>query len=83
MTITTPKLTFEEYLKYDDGTDKLCKFVDGELVLIAESTGFHEEIVDFFADEFKAEIKRLQIDLFVKQEMGYEGLLLHLKCAMV
>ncbi|MFN6513936.1 MAG: hypothetical protein RMY29_005485 [Nostoc sp. CreGUA01] len=37
----------------------LYEFVDGELVLIAEPTGLHEEVVDFLADELKAEIKRL------------------------
>ncbi|MHC5933683.1 hypothetical protein [Nostoc sp.] len=26
MTITTPKLTFEKYLKYDDGTDTRDEF---------------------------------------------------------
>ena len=33
MTITAiRKLTFEEYLTYDDGTDKRYEFNDGELV---------------------------------------------------
>ncbi|WP_442945127.1 hypothetical protein [Nostoc sp.] len=32
MTITTPKLTFEEYLKYDDRTDTRYELVTGELI---------------------------------------------------
>ena len=32
MTIATQKLTLEEYLVYDDGTDTRYELVDGELV---------------------------------------------------
>lgn len=32
MTQTPVKLSFEEYLIYDDGTDKRYELVDGELV---------------------------------------------------
>lgn len=33
MTQTPVKLTFEEYLAYDDGTDNRYELVDGELVM--------------------------------------------------
>ena len=32
--ITRPKLTFEEYLHYDDGTDNRYELIDGELVAL-------------------------------------------------
>jgi Uma2 family endonuclease len=32
MTVTTKKLTFEEYLTYSDGTDTRYDLVNGELV---------------------------------------------------
>lgn len=45
MTQAPVKLTFEEYLTYDDGTDNRHEFVDGRLVLMPPATGFHEEII--------------------------------------
>ena len=48
MTITTSrKLTFDEYLTYDDGTDKRYEFNDGELVEVTPPIGLHERIVAF------------------------------------
>lgn len=48
MTITTSrKLTFDEYLTYDDGTDKRYEFNDGELVEMTPPIGLHERIVAF------------------------------------
>ncbi|MEI6329410.1 MAG: Uma2 family endonuclease [Pseudanabaena sp.] len=48
MTITAiRKLTFEEYLTYDDGTDKRYEFNDGELVELSPPIGLHERIVTF------------------------------------
>lgn len=41
MTIATQKLTFEEYLAYDDGTDTRYELVDGELVPMSLGTGKH------------------------------------------
>lgn len=32
MTVARPRLTFEEYLMYDDHTDKRYELVQGELV---------------------------------------------------
>ena len=39
MTITTPKLTFEEYLAYDDGTDTRYELVNGELIPMSLGSG--------------------------------------------
>jgi len=48
MTITgIRKLTFEEYLTYQDGTDKRYEFNDGELVEMPPPIGLHERIVAF------------------------------------
>ena len=41
MTVTTKKLTFAEYLKYDDGTDIRYELVNGELVPMSLGTGKH------------------------------------------
>jgi Uma2 family endonuclease len=32
MTVATQKLTFAEYLQYDDGTDTTYELVDGDLI---------------------------------------------------
>ena len=62
----TKRLTFEEYLTYDDGTDNRYEFVNGELVLMPPPTGQHADIVDFLEDIFKATIKRLNLDWAVR-----------------
>lgn len=52
MTTTTQKLTFEEYLTYDDGTDNHYELVDGELVLMV-GTGKHGAIIRFIVRQFE------------------------------
>jgi Uma2 family endonuclease len=42
----TKRLTFEEYLAYDDGTDNRYELVNGDLVLMPPPTGQHADIVD-------------------------------------
>ena len=37
--ITQPRLTFEEYLSYDDGTDNRYELVDGELIALPPESG--------------------------------------------
>ncbi|GBO51950.1 hypothetical protein APA_3531 [Pseudanabaena sp. lw0831] len=50
MTVTTAqRITFEEYLSYEDGTDKRYEFNDGELVVITPATVFHNDLMMFFA----------------------------------
>ena len=45
--LVTPKIkTFEEYLKYDDGTDTLYELVDGVLVPMPNPIGRHEDFLD-------------------------------------
>ncbi len=48
------KLTFEEYLAYEDGTDTRYELVDGELKAMSVGTGIHALIIDFLAEQFKS-----------------------------
>lgn len=59
MTITAQKLTFEEYLKYDDGTNSRYELVNGELVLTSLGTGLHGAIAKFLERAFDDENTRL------------------------
>jgi Uma2 family endonuclease len=53
VTTTTQKLTFEEYLIYDDGTDTRYELVDGELVPMRLGTGKHGSIIQFLIRRFE------------------------------
>ncbi|MBW4579148.1 MAG: Uma2 family endonuclease [Tildeniella nuda ZEHNDER 1965/U140] len=53
MTIATQKLTFEEYLAYNDGTDTRYELVDGELVPMSLGTGKHGAIIRFLVRQFE------------------------------
>lgn len=67
MTQTPVKLTFEEYLTYDDGTDNRYELEDGVLIPMTPASPIHSDIVEFLYDTFKSEVKRLGLDLKVKQ----------------
>ena len=58
MTLTTQKLTFEEYLKYNDGTDTTYELVKGELVPMSLGTGKHGRIIKLLERVFETEITR-------------------------
>ena len=66
MAVTPVKLTFEEYLAYDDGTDKRYEFEDGELLEMPPATGLHEAIITFLLIRFYLEIQRLGLPLQVR-----------------
>ena len=53
MTVATRKLTFEEYLAYDDGTNIRYELVNGGLVPMAVGTGKHGSIIEFLNEQFK------------------------------
>jgi Uma2 family endonuclease len=60
MTPTTlQRLTFEEYLTYDDGTDNRYELVNGELVLMPPPIGQHAGILELVQISLYSEIKRL------------------------
>lgn len=63
---TPLKLTFEEYLTYDDGTDKRYEFENGELLEMPPATGKHEAIITFLVINFYLEIQRLGLPLQVR-----------------
>ena len=67
--VTTDKeklITFEEYLKYDDGTNSRYELVDGELILMPPASFLHSDIIDFIADLFKAIAFEHKLDVKVK-----------------
>lgn len=62
----TNKITFEEYLSYDDGTNKRYELVDGKLVEMPPASFLHSDIIDFIADCFKAIATEYKLDIKVK-----------------
>ena len=70
MTIAIQRLTFEEYLNYDDGTDTRYELVDGQLVPMSLGTGKHGAIVEYLNDQFRGEIKRQQLPWTAKAMMA-------------
>jgi Uma2 family endonuclease len=59
MTLTTKKLTFEEYLAYDDNTDTRYELVDGDLAPMSLGTGKHGAIIRFLERQFEATIEQM------------------------
>ncbi|BAY90918.1 MULTISPECIES: Uma2 family endonuclease [unclassified Tolypothrix] len=59
MTIVTKKLTFAEYLKYNDGTDTQYELVDGELIPMSLGTGKHGGIAKFLERTFDDESAKM------------------------
>ncbi|MEQ9000541.1 MAG: Uma2 family endonuclease [Coleofasciculus sp. B1-GNL1-01] len=47
MTIASPKMTLEEYLNYDDGTDTRYELVNGELVVMPPESDLNQRIAIF------------------------------------
>jgi len=60
-TTTKTKLTFEEYLTYNDGTDNRYELEEGELILMNPPTFDHGLIIHFLTNAFEAEINRLNL----------------------
>jgi hypothetical protein len=46
MAVTTQKLTFADYLAYDDGSGTRYELVDGDLVPMGLGTGLHGAIAE-------------------------------------
>lgn len=70
MTQTPVKLSFEEYLAYDDGTDNRYELVDGKLVMVPLPTADHSDVIDLLSDAFRAEISRQRHSWIVKRDVG-------------
>jgi Uma2 family endonuclease len=58
MTVATKRLTFEEYLKYNDETDTRYELVDGELIEVSLGTGKHGAIIRFIDRQFEVAIEQ-------------------------
>lgn len=65
MTTITNRLTFAEYLKYTDGTDRRYELVNGELIPMSLGTGQHGAIVKFIERILETEIANLDCDWVV------------------
>jgi Uma2 family endonuclease len=61
MTITHQKLTFNEYLNYQDNTDNRYELVEGELIPMSLGTGKHGAIAKRLERSFDDEITRLEL----------------------
>lgn len=66
--VTTPtkKISFEEYLSYDDGTNKHYELVDGQLTRMPPASFLHSDIIDFISGCFKAIATQYKLDIKVK-----------------
>ncbi|MEL7036086.1 MAG: Uma2 family endonuclease [Cyanobacteria bacterium J06592_8] len=60
-TTTQQKLTFEDYLNYDDGTNNRYELEDGELIIVNPPTFDHALIIRYLTNAFEAEISRLNL----------------------
>jgi Uma2 family endonuclease len=61
MTITHQKLTFSEYLNYQDNTDNRYELVEGELIPMSLGTGKHGAIAKRLERFFDDEITQLKL----------------------
>ncbi len=70
--VTTPtkKITFSEYLNYDDGTDNRYELVDGELRIMNPPAKRHFNITRFLVRLFEDEISRQGLDMEVFAGIG-------------
>jgi Uma2 family endonuclease len=59
------RLTFAEYLKYTDGTDKRYELVNGELIPMSLGTGQHGAIIKFIERILEIEITTTNSDWIV------------------
>ncbi|MEM8674281.1 MAG: Uma2 family endonuclease [Cyanobacteria bacterium P01_G01_bin.67] len=60
------KITFAEYLNYEDGTNKHYELVNGRLIEMPPASFLHSDIIDFIADYFKAIARQYKLDIKVK-----------------
>jgi len=66
VTTASKNISFEEYLNYDDGTNKHFELVDGKLVEMPPASFLHSDIIDFIADLIKAIAREQKLDIKVK-----------------
>jgi Uma2 family endonuclease len=66
----TQRLTFEEYLAYDDGTGNHYELIDGLLVVMNPPRVEHFLITKFLEQQLDAEIQRLSLPWLTFRETG-------------
>ncbi|MEQ8971730.1 MAG: Uma2 family endonuclease [Coleofasciculus sp. C1-SOL-03] len=59
MTTTTNRLTLDDYLHYDDGSDTRYELVNGELVPMSLGTGKHGAILKFLEHTFDTQASEM------------------------
>jgi Uma2 family endonuclease len=69
-TTTTPLMSFEDYVAYDDGTAARYELVDGELVEMTPPTFRHMLIAKFIEQCLDTEIRRLGYGWLCFREAG-------------
>ncbi len=73
MTVATDRrMTFQEYLTYDDGTDRRYELVNGELIPMSPPTWLHLRIARYLEGAFNQEIDRLGFEWEAFQEPGQQ-----------
>ena len=70
MVTSVDKITYQEYLNYDDGTDKRYELVDGKLLLMNPPAKKHFNITRLLTKVFEAEIDRQKLDIEVFAGIG-------------
>lgn len=74
MTVAVQKLTFEEYLKFEDGTDTRYELVNGELVPMSVGKGIHALIIAFLTEQIKVAIAELgRPDMAMSGSVGVQS----------
>ena len=69
------RLTLEQYLTYNDGTDNRYELVDGELVMVPLPSPDHVDVIDLLSKTFNAQINQQKYPWLVKREVGvYVGI---------
>lgn len=69
---TQPRLIFEQYLTYDDGTDNRYELVHGQLKLMNPPTLLHIKIAKFLERQFDREIEQNSYPWEAFREVGQQ-----------
>ncbi len=62
------RISFEDYLTYEDGSDTRYELVKGELIPMSLGTGKHGKVIKYLDEQFNDAIDRLGLD-WVSQRM--------------
>lgn len=70
MTATQTRLSFQDYLTHDDGTDTRYELLEGQAIAMTPPTWQHIRIAKFLERIFDAEIARLGLPWMCLREVG-------------